>query len=240
MRPLRLIGYWRTAALDVGSNRGDTIQSLLGLDVDPDERHHDAEAAASPDDKPPKWLLRAGWWGDRDENRHWPRPAKFVDPAWGSEERALVTDHLARGAHLIRWRGLSGCRFCGRNNGSAEFTDGSYYWPEGLAHYVREHDVRLPDEFVDFVSASPPLFPGHPMPEFDELGQRRRAWSGGEAGSVSSLGMEVHFGRPPESGAEAVRCSWVENARGDPYEEAWVEIDTRWWKAQRRLRRRRH
>jgi len=31
----------------------------------------------------------------------------------------------------VRPRGLSPCRFCGRNNGHREFTDGTYQWPEG-------------------------------------------------------------------------------------------------------------
>ena len=44
--------------------------------------------------------------------------------------------------------GLSDCRLCGRVNGSAEFTDGVYLWPEGLAHYVREHSVKLPNEVL--------------------------------------------------------------------------------------------
>ena len=37
------------------------------------------------------------------------------------------------------------------NNGNLDLTDGVYLWPEGLAHYVREHDVRLPDEFTEHV-----------------------------------------------------------------------------------------
>ncbi len=47
--------------------------------------------------------------------------------------------------------GFSGCRLCGEVNGSAEFTDGVYLWPEGLAHYVREHSVKLPDEVLAHV-----------------------------------------------------------------------------------------
>jgi hypothetical protein len=35
--------------------------------------------------------------------------------------------------------------------GSIERTDGIYVWPEGLTHYVKEHNVRLPQEFVDHV-----------------------------------------------------------------------------------------
>ena len=33
--------------------------------------------------------------------------------------------------------------------GSRCLTDGTWSWPEGLAHYITVHDVRLPDEFVD-------------------------------------------------------------------------------------------
>ncbi|WP_419702732.1 hypothetical protein [Promicromonospora sp. NFX87] len=46
------------------------------------------------------------------------------------------------------YRGMSSCRFCGELVGHREQTDGTYLWPEGLAHYVAEHDVRLPAEFV--------------------------------------------------------------------------------------------
>jgi hypothetical protein len=35
--------------------------------------------------------------------------------------------------------------------GSVEYSDGRFIWPEGLAHYVEEHQARLPDEFVDSV-----------------------------------------------------------------------------------------
>ena len=29
-----------------------------------------------------------------------------------------------------------------------EYTDGTYVWPEGLAHYILDHAVRLPDQLV--------------------------------------------------------------------------------------------
>jgi hypothetical protein len=44
------------------------------------------------------------------------------------------------------YMGYSQCRFCGIQNGSGEFTDGLLIWPEGLAHYVEKHHVRLPSE----------------------------------------------------------------------------------------------
>ena len=36
-----------------------------------------------------------------------------------------------------------------RGNGSLELTDGTYVWPEGLAHYVEQHGVKLPGEFLE-------------------------------------------------------------------------------------------
>ena len=46
--------------------------------------------------------------------------------------------------------GRSSCRNCGVPNGSGEFTDGTLVWPEGLAHYVTEHDrTSSPDPSSD-------------------------------------------------------------------------------------------
>src|SRR5262245_48523055 len=48
--------------------------------------------------------------------------------------------------------GFSCCRFdCGipdNEMGSCDLYDGKWLWPEGLAHYVERHSVRLPDEFI--------------------------------------------------------------------------------------------
>ncbi|MFT5048691.1 MAG: hypothetical protein ACI8QZ_000078 [Chlamydiales bacterium] len=35
--------------------------------------------------------------------------------------------------------------------GSRCLTDGEWVWPEGLAHYVEAHHVRLPDEFLGWM-----------------------------------------------------------------------------------------
>jgi hypothetical protein len=51
--------------------------------------------------------------------------------------------------------GYSHCRFqCGipdSQMGSAEYNDGIWAWPEGLAHYVEMHLIALPDEFLTHV-----------------------------------------------------------------------------------------
>ena len=41
----------------------------------------------------------------------------------------------------------------GYSIGCLELSDGVWLWPEGLAHYVDVHGVRLPDEFVNYAAA---------------------------------------------------------------------------------------
>ena len=74
--------------------------------------------------------------------------------AWNSAERDIVAIYLDVGRVPWIQMGCSTCRFCGRENGCAELTDGTYVWPEGLSHYVRERAVRLPAGFVDHIVES--------------------------------------------------------------------------------------
>ena len=115
-----------------------------------------------------------GYWRSEYDETPWPEARSFVDRTWPSATRETVIAYLVRGRTLEQYRGLSPCRLCGCHNGSKELTDGTYCWPEGLAHYLIAHCVRLPDEFVAHVEASADLAAGTPAPEFDHLGQRAR------------------------------------------------------------------
>jgi hypothetical protein len=88
-----------------------------------------------------------------------------------------VVSYLSVGHTLQQYRGLSSCRICGQLNGSKELTDETYCWPEGLAHYVADHDVRLPDDFVRHVQAGSRAAGEGSAPVLGHLGQRVR---GGE------------------------------------------------------------
>lgn len=80
------------------------------------------------------------------------------------ETRARVVGYLDSGSLYRQYRGLSWCRFgCDHQAmGSAELTDGAWVWPSGLSHYVRDHAVSLPDEFIAHILAggSKPSEPG--------------------------------------------------------------------------------
>jgi hypothetical protein len=77
-----------------------------------------------------------------------PDPGDLVDTGWDADERRWVADYLDRGQIAAEFMGASRCKLCARVNGSRDLTDGAYLWPEGLAHYVLEHGVRLPAEFL--------------------------------------------------------------------------------------------
>lgn len=60
-----------------------------------------------------------------------------------------LATYLESGKFFTSYLGTSWCRFgCPGDNGSAEFTDGVWAWPEGLVHYVRDHPVALPPDFI--------------------------------------------------------------------------------------------
>ena len=94
-----------------------------------------------------------GFWIDEDAP-HLPDPAAFVDTEWAVEERNVVAAYLRGGNDIVLGQGCSTCRICGVPDGFEEFTDGRYRWPEGLAHYVFDHAVRLPDEVLEHVLRS--------------------------------------------------------------------------------------
>ncbi len=93
-------------------------------------------------------LTRIGYW--RGETApDWPDVLDFIDDSWNEDEREAVASYLRSGTAVRHCMGFSMCRICGRKNGTSEFSDGTFIWPEGLAHYVEDHAVRLPQRIVD-------------------------------------------------------------------------------------------
>lgn len=107
----------------------------------------------------------------------WPDPRNFVDPSWDVDERDQIVNYLGRGMAVRYYMGKSACRFCGQLVGSGEYSDGTFVWPEGLAHYVAEHDVRLPAAFVDHACRTTEALENRPVD---------RTWWGQQAGIVPS------------------------------------------------------
>lgn len=112
-------------------------------------------------------LRLIGYWASAQASTPWPVPHEFVDRSWDPDERHIVAAYLRTGIVARMYMGFSPCRMCGCDNGSLEFTDGVYVWPEGFAHYIANHDVRPPQEFIDHV---------HAMQESVETADRDEDW----------------------------------------------------------------
>jgi hypothetical protein len=97
-----------------------------------------------------KGLREVGFWaGNGPENDKYPRVETTVDPSWQYRERITVLNHLQHGKVHAQYKGPSACRVCGVSTGSRDFTDGTYVWPEGLAHYITMHSVKPPADFIE-------------------------------------------------------------------------------------------
>jgi hypothetical protein len=87
-------------------------------------------------------------------------PRHLADPGWAGEERSRVVRYLSGAPVCAAYCGLSYCRFGCGPNGSTEHSDGVWVWPEGLAHYVQCHDVRLPEDFLAHLRSRDFRLPG--------------------------------------------------------------------------------
>jgi hypothetical protein len=121
---LRLIGYWsddrKAAKRAYGPWPGKQIKGRTGLALDK----------------------------STDEDDPFIHPRRVVDPSWEKADRPRIVYYLSTAREVAHGGGVSYCRFGCGTNGSSEQSDGVWLWPEGLAHYVDCHDVRLPGEFV--------------------------------------------------------------------------------------------
>jgi hypothetical protein len=97
-------------------------------------------------------LVLIGYWRS-EHTPDWPDPRVFIDASWDVDERSAVADYLFAGTLLRAYLGYSSCRICGQQNGNLEYTDGRFAWPEGLAHYVDVHGVRLPGSVIEHISS---------------------------------------------------------------------------------------
>lgn len=76
----------------------------------------------------------------------------FIDKNWDKIERKKVIQYLrSNKKERYAWMGWSTCRICGCMNGSTCLTDGRWVWPEGFLHYITNHNVKPPMEFLEYL-----------------------------------------------------------------------------------------
>lgn len=94
-------------------------------------------------------LRLIGYWDGPAVPQGLPDVCDFVSAEADITMQRSVAAYLRAGTVFVAAAGVSICRVCGAANGSTEQTDGEHFvWPVGLAHYIEEHGVRLPDEVV--------------------------------------------------------------------------------------------
>jgi hypothetical protein len=127
-------------------------------------------------------LMLAGMWSaqgflDTTACVGWIHPRHLQDPSWRTDQRAAILTYLRSGAEWAGYMGHSQCRIEGCSSskglGSTDRTDGVWIWPEGLAHYVEHHHVRLPDGFIETMIARDFTVP-------DDAAQQRKQAVDGE------------------------------------------------------------
>lgn len=93
-------------------------------------------------------LIPIGYWNNKrsSENRFiWPQELVQKDI---TDDMASLASYLSKGSEAIHWMGYSSCRICGLTLGVSCLTDGVYIWPEKLEHYILEHKISLPIDFL--------------------------------------------------------------------------------------------
>jgi hypothetical protein len=92
------------------------------------------------------------WCQNKSDLSRFPHPDELVEPDWAGADTERIITYLRSGRVYCSCCGYSFCRFtCGIDDssmGCCELGDGLWHWPEGLAHYVECHSVRLPDDFI--------------------------------------------------------------------------------------------
>jgi hypothetical protein len=125
------------------------VLKLIGYWADDDDARRCADARASGEtvEAPAEPVA-----GQRtDEDSPFIHPRRLVDSSWAREDRPRIVRYLSEARAVAHAGGHSYCRFgCGLI-GRAEQSDGIWLWPEGLVHYVQDHDIRLPDQFLSHI-----------------------------------------------------------------------------------------
>lgn len=109
--------------------------------------------------------IYVGFWSTWQDENKFIKPQLLIEDNWENEDKNKIINYLKNGSSCAQYLGWSTCRICRKENGFSDFTDDKWIWPEGLAHYVEDHNVRLPREFINHMRNN-----GFNIDSFDEIG----------------------------------------------------------------------
>lgn len=77
---------------------------------------------------------------------------------WVSKKRprkfSILLSYVEKKAICKGSKGSSICRICKNRNGSCTFFYKNWEWPNGLIHYIKDHNVKPSKEFIRFIKAN--------------------------------------------------------------------------------------
>jgi len=91
-----------------------------------------------------------GFWGSKHEP-HFPMPEQNEKPWDGQIQFIDMLQKVQSISEIVRYRGMSACRVCGKLNGCATHIVDNWEWPSGFMHYIEDHNVKPTDEFIKFI-----------------------------------------------------------------------------------------
>lgn len=95
-----------------------------------------------------------GFWREdiySNENLPWPVSDEFF---WRGRKKIFLENlhKIEQASSSFSFHGNIPCKLCNKQNGKREFNyDNKYIFPGSLRHYVKDHNVILPEDFVEFV-----------------------------------------------------------------------------------------
>lgn len=143
-----------------------------------------------------------GYWVTNKHNdfRDLPHPSDFIDGSWDWREKEMIARWCDCQPDVQEWRGSSDCRLCDKINGYTDKSDGIYVFPAGFSHYIKEHKVKPPQEFIDHVLnikkqtecpiVKEKIVAIYPLPDWIRVGTTCRVKY---EGSVLSIGTVVEI-----------------------------------------------
>ncbi len=100
--------------------------------------------------------IKVGFWKDFPENYNY--PGKIIYTEWPEASDTPIDpsllsllDRAEEQSKSIYYLGFSTCRLCLEKNGSTQHVFKNYTWPSGYRHYIIEHNVKMPNDFVEFL-----------------------------------------------------------------------------------------
>lgn len=87
-----------------------------------------------------------------------PTPYDFTGD-WPGSDKVKIVNYLTLAPKVMHYDGWSWCRFCNKDNGGVELSDGTFMWPRGYAHYIEKHNVLIPQPVLQHIRDNNYLVP---------------------------------------------------------------------------------